>query len=57
MAAQSLLEAFQLFAANIRKINALLTKNASSEKKFREAQVRRKTKSLASWAPAPCLSG
>ena len=44
--------AFQLFAANIRKINEFLVMKASGAKKIRKLPSRRKTKSLGSWAPA-----
>jgi hypothetical protein len=52
MAAQSVLVAFQLLAANIRKINEFLTKKTSSEKKVRKSWTRRKTSSLTRWTPA-----
>jgi hypothetical protein len=52
VAAQSVLVAFQLFSANIRKINEFLTRKASGEKKFRKLRARRKTRSLTTWAPA-----
>ena len=44
--------AFQLFAANIRKVNEYLAMKAAGVKKFRKLPSRRKTKSLGSWAPA-----
>lgn len=47
-----MLVAFQLFAANIRKINEFLTRKAAGEKKFLKLRARRKTKSLSTWAPA-----
>jgi len=52
IAAQTVLVAFQLFAANIRKINEFLTTKAAGAKKIRKLQSRRKTKTLGSWAPA-----
>jgi hypothetical protein len=52
IAAQSVLLAFQLCAANIRKVNEFLTKKASGEKKVRKLWTRRKTRSLTRWAPA-----
>jgi len=55
VAAQSVLVAFQLFAANIRKINEFLTRKASGEKKFRKLRARRKTRSLTTWAPASTM--
>ena len=51
VAAQSVLVAFQLFAANLRKIDQYLTKEASDAKKFRTRPSRRRTKSLHTWAP------
>ena len=53
VAAQSILVAFQLFSANIRKINEFLTRKASGEKKFRKLRTRRRTRSLTTWTPAP----
>ncbi len=52
VAAQSVLVAFQLFAANIRKVNEFLTKMAVAEKKFRKLRARRTSRSLTAWAPA-----
>jgi len=52
VAAQSLLVAFQLFAANLRKIDEFLTKRAADAKKIRKLPSRRRTRSLATWAPA-----
>jgi hypothetical protein len=52
-AAQSVLVAYQLFAANIRKITEFLAKNAGGEKKFRKYRARLKTRSLTTWPPAP----
>jgi hypothetical protein len=51
VAAQSVLVAFQLFAANLRKIDQYLTKKAADAKKFRTRPSRRRTKSLHTWAP------
>jgi hypothetical protein len=53
VAAQSVLVAFQLFAANIRKISEFLTRETSSAKKFHKARSRRKTRSLSTWTPPP----
>ena len=52
VAAQSLLVAFLLFAANIRKIDEFLKKQEAEAKKIHKLPSRRKTKSLATWAPA-----
>jgi len=52
VAAQSMLVAFQLFAANIRTMNELLTRKAAGEKKLRKLPSRRMTRSLTTWAPA-----
>ncbi|HEY5109687.1 MAG TPA: hypothetical protein VII96_08790, partial [Acidimicrobiales bacterium] len=57
VAAQSVLVAFQLFAANIRKIDEFLTRMASGEKKIRKLWARRKTKSLTAWAPESTTAG
>ena len=51
IAAQSVLVAFQLFAANIRKINGFLAMKAAGAKTIRKLPSRRKTKSLGAWAP------
>ena len=56
IAAQSVLVAFQLFAANIRKVNEFLAAKAAGAKKIRKLPSRRKTKSLGSWAPANASS-
>ena len=53
VAAQSVLVAFQLFAANIRKVNELLATRASGEKKLRKLRARRRIRALRTWAPAP----
>ena len=52
VAAQSVLVAFQLLAANLRKIDEYLTKKAADAKKVRKLPSRRRTKPLATWAPA-----
>ena len=52
IAAQVVLVSFQLFAANIRKINEFLAMKAPGAKKIRKLPSRRKTKSLGSWSPA-----
>ena len=52
IAARSVLVAFQLFAANIRKVNEYLAMKAARAKKIRKMPSRRKTKSLGAWAPA-----
>ncbi len=52
VAAQSVLVAFQLFAANIRKINEFLDGLTTGDKKVRKLRGRRKTRSLNTWAPA-----
>ena len=52
LAAQSVLLSFQLFAANLRKIEEFLKARAKAIKgKVRRLPPRRRTKSLASWAP------
>lgn len=51
VAAQSVLVAFQLFAANVRKIDKFLTKKAAEAQKVRKLPSRRRTKSLATWEP------
>jgi hypothetical protein len=53
VAAQSFLVSFQFFAANIRKVNEVLTRSASGEEKLRKHRARRQTRSLTTWAPAP----
>ncbi len=53
VAAQSVLVAFQLLAANIRKIERFLTTRAIEAKKVRRLPSRRRTKSLQQWGPAP----
>ncbi len=45
--------AFQLFAANIRKIDEFLTNKAAGDKKVRRFPARRKAKSLQDWVPTP----
>ncbi len=51
VAAQSVLVAFQLSSANIRKIYEFLTRKTSGEKKSRKLPARWKTRSLTTWAP------
>ena len=52
LAAQSVLLSFQLFAANLRKIEEFLKARAKpSKEKIRELPSRRTTKSLTTWAP------
>ena len=51
LAAQSVLVAFQLFAANVRKIDQFLSKRAAEANKVRKLPSRRTTKSLATWRP------
>jgi hypothetical protein len=51
VAPQSVLVAFQLFAANLRKIDEFLTKRAAEAKKVRTRPSRRRTQSLVTWAP------
>ena len=46
-----MLVAFQLFAANVRKIDRFLSKRAANAKKVRKLPSRRPTKSLATWEP------
>ena len=53
VAAQSVLVSFQLFSANIRKINEFLTLKAIGGKSARKLRSRRMTRSLTTWAPAP----
>ena len=43
--------AFQLFGANVRKIDEFLTRRAAEAKKVRRFPSRRRTKSLSTWAP------
>jgi hypothetical protein len=52
VAAQSLLVAFKLFAANVRKIRQLLMEVAATAKKIRTLPRRRTTRPLADFAPA-----
>jgi hypothetical protein len=51
VAPQSVLVAFQLFAANIWKIDEFLTKKAAEAKEVRKLPPRRRTKSITTWAP------
>ena len=51
MAAQSVLFTFQLCAANLRKIGEFLANPAAEGKKIRKRPSRRRTRSLATWAP------
>lgn len=51
VAAQSVLVAFQLLAANIRKINEFLASRSSGERRLRKAKARRMSRSLTTWAP------
>jgi hypothetical protein len=51
VAAQSVLVAFQLFAANMRKIDEFLTHREAEGKKVRKLPSRRRTRSLTTWAP------
>jgi hypothetical protein len=53
VAAQSVLVALQLFAANMRKIDEFLTKRETEGQKVRKLPSRRMTKSLTTWAPQP----
>ena len=53
VAPQSVLVAFQLLAANIRKVTAIKAKRASGEEKLRKLRARRQSRSLRTWAPAP----
>ena len=46
-----MLVAFQLFAANVRKIDHFLSKREAEANKVRKLPSRRRTKSLATWAP------
>ena len=51
VAAQSVLVVFQLFSANIRKVNEFLTMKAAGGKNVRKLRGRRETRSLTTWAP------
>jgi hypothetical protein len=51
VAAQSVLVAFQLFAANMRKIDEFLTMKETEGQEVRNLPSRRLTKSLTTWAP------
>jgi hypothetical protein len=51
VAAHSVLVAFQLFAANMRKIDEFLAKKETEGQKVRKLPSRRLTKSLTTWAP------
>ena len=51
VAAQSVLVAFKLFAANLRKIDEFLARREADVKKVRKLPSRRRTRSLATWAP------
>jgi hypothetical protein len=51
VAAQSVPVAFQLFAANMRKIDEFLAKKETEGQKVRKLPSRRLTKSLTTWAP------
>ena len=51
VAAQSVLVAFQLFAANLRKIDEFLANREAEGKSVRKLPSRRRTQSLPSWAP------
>jgi hypothetical protein len=58
VAAQSVLFAFQLCAANLRKIGEFLTNRAAEAQKIRKRQSRRRTRSLATWLPkVPATAG
>jgi len=46
-----MLVAFQLFAANRRKIDKSLSKRAAEARKVHKLPSRRRTKSLATWEP------
>ena len=50
VAAQSVLVAFQLFAANMRKISEFLAHREAEGKKVRKLPSRRSTRSLNTWA-------
>ena len=51
VAAQSVLVALLFFAANVRKVDELVARTAAELKKVRKLPSRRRTKSLATWAP------
>ena len=51
VAAQSVLVAFQLFAANMRKIDEFLTQKEVEGNKVRKLPSRRRTRALPTWAP------
>ena len=51
VAAQSVLVALQLLAANMRKVDEFLTKKETEGQKVRKLPSRRLTKSLTTWAP------
>jgi len=51
VAAQSVLVAFQLFAANMRKIEEFLAHREAEGNKVRKLPSRRRTRSLPTWAP------
>ena len=58
VAPQSVLVAFQLFAANLRKIDEFVTRAAKRAKKVRRLPSRRTTRSLSEWSPVtPRLPG
>jgi hypothetical protein len=50
VAAQSVLVAFQLFAANMRKIHEFLARREAEGNKVRKLPSRRRTRSLNTWA-------
>jgi hypothetical protein len=56
VAAQSVLVAFQLLAANLRKITEFLSKKAAEGKKVRRLPSRRRTKSLSDWVPGVAMA-
>ena len=51
LAAQNVLVGFQLFAANMRKIDEFLAHREGEGKKIRKLPSRRRTRSLATWTP------
>jgi hypothetical protein len=55
VAPQSVLLAFQLMSANIRKITQFLAKRETEAKKIRKLPTRRKTTSLKTYAPVPTM--
>ena len=57
IAAQSVLVAFQLFAANLRKIGEFLAHLAAEGKKIRKLPSRRRIRSLPTWAPQAPAAG